>query len=237
MSGPDGSPTKRDQRREARRAQFQQRQLERTRERARRIRNQRLLRAAIIGGSVLLIALLAFLIVHAATGNGGTSTPTQNNAARGTYTTPANGTTRDGMQCLSQEGGAEHIHAYLAIYANGKQVPVPAGIGIVDNTCLYALHVHEGMPNIIHVESDTVTTYTLGQFFDIWGQPLSKTRVQGYKADASHKLTFVTFDANGHMTTYTGDPWTMPIQAHESIIILYNSPDVQPAPHTDWTNL
>src|SRR5258705_451565 len=59
MTGPGGTSTKRDQRRDSRRAQFQQRQLERQRERQRRMRQQQLRRGGFAGAGVLVIILLA----------------------------------------------------------------------------------------------------------------------------------------------------------------------------------
>jgi hypothetical protein len=87
MTGPDGSMTNRDNRRNARRAQFEMRQTERHRERERRIRQQRLQRYAIVGGGIIAFLLLSFLIIHAVIGSGGASTPPHH----GSYTTPANG--------------------------------------------------------------------------------------------------------------------------------------------------
>lgn len=239
MSGPGGSTTKRDQRREGRRSQLQQRQLERQRETRRRIRNQRIRRYSIVGVSVIIIALLAFLVIHANAGTGGSGSHSSNAPivrGTGTYTTPANGSARDGMTCLTTEGAVEHIHMYLAIYVNGQQVQVPAGTGIVGNQCLYALHVHgdPGDNNIIHEESPNNDIYTLVAFFDIWGQPLSKTQVMQYRADATHQLQFVTFDGSGHKTVYTGNPLDIQFTAHQTIYILYNSPNVQPKPFTNF---
>jgi hypothetical protein len=235
MSGPGGSTTKRDQRRENRREQFRQRQVERQRERERRIRQQRLRRGALWGGGILIVAVIIGLVVHAATS--GSQQPGKVITGTGTYTTPPNGQTRDGMSCMTTEGTALHIHSYLEIYVNGQPVTVPPGTGIVGNSCLYPLHVHDGEPGIIHVESPVQATYTLGAFFDIWGQPLSKTRVMQYTADASHPLVFEVFDANGHLSKVMGDPLSVPLQAHETIVILYNSPNVQPKPYTNWTGL
>lgn len=188
---------------------------------------------AIWGVSLLVLVVVVGLIAHAVIGGGASSTPQQ----RGTYTTPANGATRDGLACTSSEGTVEHYHAYLAIYANGQQVQVTPGAGIVDNAanpCLYPLHVHPGDDNIVHIESPTQTTYTLGQFFDIWGQPISKTQAMSYKADASHQLVYEVIDTTGHATTYTGDPWNIQLAPHETIYVLYNSPTVQPKAFTGW---
>lgn len=235
MSGPGGMQTKRDQRRDTRRSQFQERQLERQRARQAQIRRQRTIRYASLGGGLVVFLLVMGLIVHAVTsGGGGSSSST---TMRGQYTTPASGDTRDGLQCLGYETLDQHIHAYLAIYENGKRVPVPEGIGLPSPSCIYPLHVHVGQPNIIHIEAPNQNTFTLGQFFDIWGQRLSKTQVGDVKADATHTFQFVTIDGNGNKTTQTGDPWSIPIKAHETIVILYNSPNVTPTPYANWGNL
>ena len=42
--------------------------------------------------------------------------------------------------------------------------------------CYYWLHTHTN-DGVIHVESPTQRLYTLGDFFDIWRQPLSARRV------------------------------------------------------------
>lgn len=240
MSGPGGSVTKRDQRRDARRQQLQQRQIERERERLRKIRNQRLRLATIIGVPVLLIALITVLLVMTHQG----PAPSKPGGL-----SPANGQTVDGMECTSSEQLVFHIHAYLEIYANGQPVTVQPGVGIVApagsgesalgsdglKTCIYPMHVHDGEPNILHIESPIKKTYTLGNFFDLWGQQLSDTQVMGNKADSSHKLVFYVFDSTGKMTQVTTDPRAIGVAEHETIVILYNSPNVQPKAFTEWT--
>ena len=240
MSGPGGTSTKRDQRREARRSQLQQRQAENRRKRQAQIRRQRIQRAAVWGVGLLILVVVVGLIAHAVIGSGaktGSSSTAPVVTGTGTYTTPANGDVRDGMSCLTSEGSAEHIHMYLAIYVNGQQVQVPPNTGVASNgTCLYPLHVHSdpGDENIIHEESPNTDTYTLGAFFDIWGQPLSSTQVMGNKVDATHQLQFVTFDGNGHKTVVTGNPLNIQFSEHETIYILYNSPNVTPKPFTTF---
>jgi hypothetical protein len=249
MSGPGGSTTKRDDRRNSRRAQFEQRQAERRRERERKLRNQRIRRYSVVGGSIVAFLLIGFLVIHAVVGSGGTST---GKVSTGPFTTPANGDTRNGLSCLNTEGTAAHYHAYLAMYVNGLQVSIPAGIGIVappgypetalasngNLVCYYPLHVHAATPNVIHIESPVADKqYTLGMFFDIWGQPLSSTQVWKYKADSAHPLTFEVFDASGKLTKVTGNPRDIVLQAHQTIVVLYNSPNVQPQPFTQWNGL
>lgn len=61
-----------------------------------------------------------------------------------------------------------HIHQHLDLYVDGRKVPVPAGIGIHPAVEFAPLHTHDAS-GVIHVESPTVRTYTLGQFFAVWG--------------------------------------------------------------------
>jgi hypothetical protein len=246
MSGPGGSVTKRDKRRETRRAQLQQRQLERQRERQRQLRNRRIRQGVIVGVPLLVIILFAIL-AFTVFGHVGS----QPSSSSSTGLQPAHGQTVDDMQCVASEGAVIHNHAYLEMYVDGKPETLPPGVGIVApqgtgvsalasdglKTCLYPLHVHDGEPNIIHIESPVQRSYFLGELFDVWGKTLSSTEVMGHKADASHKLQFEVFDANGKLTQVTSDPRQIELQAHQTIAILYNSPSVQPKAFTAWNGL
>ncbi|HEV7128101.1 MAG TPA: hypothetical protein VGN32_11740 [Ktedonobacterales bacterium] len=233
----DNPSTKRDQRREARKAQFQQQQAERRRIRQRARQMQLAKRYGFIGGGILIVLLLGLLVAHFAFSG---SQP-------GSFALPApqaSGNPIDGISCLGTEQVAQHIHAELEVYVNGQRGTVPQGVGIVPaKNCLYFTHTHQPT-GMIHVESpDSKAVYTLGNFFHVWGQPLSGAQMFGYKVDASHKLTVVLYDANGHKSTYTGDPAAIPLANHETIVLLYNSPSVAtsaftlPAGITDWGSL
>lgn len=101
---------------------------------------------------------------------------------------------------------AQHVHPYLSIVINGQNVSVPADIGIIGGgSCLEAVHTHDAS-GIIHIEaSDTSTSYTLGNFFQIWGatygsvtiggtpHPIifNSTDILGFKEDQNHKVTLL----------------------------------------------
>jgi hypothetical protein len=149
--------------------------------------------------------------------------------------TAATGQTVDGVQCQTSEQVAYHIHAHLAIFADGQPQTVPYGIGIpnpqVDNSsgepfvtggsCFYWLHTHT-TDGVIHIESPDQRTYTLGNVFDIWGQKLSSTQVGG---NTGTVIAYV----NGQR--YTGDPRQIPLAAH-AVIQLNVGTDVAPKPYT-----
>jgi hypothetical protein len=98
----------------------------------------------------------------------------------------------DGIQCSSREQLAYHIHARLQVYVSGQPRSLPGGIGLLKpvvqtsaygpvygaQQCYYWLHTHAS-DGVVHIESPTRRVYTLGEFFDEWGQPLSRGEVAG----------------------------------------------------------
>lgn len=103
-----------------------------------------------------------------------------------------------------------HYHAHLALLADGRRATVPAFIGI-DQThqCLYWLHTHDAT-GIVHIESPDTRSYTLGAFFDVWGQPLSATRAGPLQG----RLKVFVRDRR-----VDGDPRNLVLHAHDLITI------------------
>src|SRR5215472_17779363 len=146
--------------------------------------------------------------------------------------TKATGQRVDGIGCDTSEQTLFHIHAHLTIFVNGSPRQVPAGIGIpgakAQNTpqgpfigsgnCFYWLHTHAA-DGIIHTESPIQRTYTLGNFFDEWGQPLGPGQVG---PDKGH----VTAIYNGHL--YEGNPRDIPLTKHAQIQLEVGTPLVAP---------
>jgi hypothetical protein len=146
--------------------------------------------------------------------------------------TKATGQKVDGIGCDTSEQTLFHIHAHLTLFVNGSPRQVPAGIGIPGATgqstpqgmfisngkCFYWLHTHAA-DGIVHIESPVHRTYTLGNFFDEWGQPLSPGQVG---PDKGH----VTAIYNGKL--YQGNPRTIPLNAHAQIQLEVGTPLVAP---------
>ena len=147
-------------------------------------------------------------------------------------TTP--GATVDGVQCAPIEQLAYHIHSHLQVYADGQPRALPAAIGLLGpvaqqtpygpfygaQQCYYWLHTHTS-DGIIHIESPTARIYTLGNFFDEWRQPLSRTQVASVKGK-------VTAYLNGK--AWTKDPRTIPLLPHGVIQLDVGTPTVPPKP-------
>lgn len=123
-----------------------------------------------------------------------------------------------GLPALAQEGTVLHIHQHLDLYIEGVPVPVPADIGINQaQGFISPIHVHD-TTGIIHVESQTVQTFTLGQFFDVWGVTLTPECIGGYCATEGNSLNVYV---NGQK--YQGDPTQLPLTSHEEIVITYGT--------------
>jgi hypothetical protein len=142
--------------------------------------------------------------------------------------TNAPGITVQGIHCGGSEQLRFHIHAHVTIFVNGSQRQLPQGIGIIArHNCLYWLHTHYG-DGIIHIESPVVRTYTLGDLFDIWGQPLGPNQV----GPARGKVTAIY---NGR--AYVGNPRDIPLNAHAQIQLEIGNPLVAPQTITSWAGL
>jgi hypothetical protein len=149
--------------------------------------------------------------------------------------TAATGQPVDQISCQTGEQTLFHIHAHLAIFVNGKARQVPAAIGIpgaraqqtpngpyiAAGTCFYWLHSHAA-DGIIHIESPVQRTYTLGDFFDEWGQPLGP-------AQAGPATGRVVALYNGQV--YQGNPRDIPLTAHAQIQLDVGTP-IAPQPVT-----
>ena len=144
----------------------------------------------------------------------------------------AAGQTIDGISCDAQEGQRIHIHQRLLILDHGKAVQIPPNVGQPANVrCIYWLHTHTP-DGIIHVEAPKDRSFTLGDFFKVWGQPLSRTEAATARARKGQRLK-VWVDGKA----YSGDPAAIVLRPHEDIVIEAGPPFPKPKPFTAWGNL
>ncbi|HEX6493360.1 MAG TPA: hypothetical protein VF112_07595 [Candidatus Dormibacteraeota bacterium] len=144
----------------------------------------------------------------------------------------AGGPPVDGMECTARETLLFHIHAHLAVFVDGARRSIPRAIGIprprritssdqgpfvVGDRCYYRMHSHTA-DGVIHIESPVQRTYTLGDYFDIWRQPLGPTQVGPFHGP-------VTVYVNGGR--FRGDPRTAPLTA-QALVQVDVGADVPP---------
>jgi hypothetical protein len=114
------------------------------------------------------------------------------------------------------------------VYVNGRARTVPPGVGVlpplqleqtpegpfvVGGAGFYWLHTHD-TSGVIHIESPVPRRYTLGDFFDVWGQPLSQRRLLGFAAGPGRPLTVFVNGRRWH-----GGVRTVPLRRHASIVV------------------
>ena len=139
------------------------------------------------------------------------------------------GQTIDGIQGSSSEMFGTHIHAHLSLFYQGQQIAIPYGIGIVKpfyaqsgfvgaGRGFYWIHTHDAS-GIIHIESPDKRKYTLGNFFDIWGEPLNMGDVAGLTGELR---------AYVDGAPYFGDPRNIVLARHAQITLEVGKPFVVP---------
>jgi hypothetical protein len=132
----------------------------------------------------------------------------------------------DGVSCGTQEYATLHVHSHVTLIDHGRQIQIPRYIGFApaaNGGCLYWIHTHDAS-GIIHVEAPQLSPpqggdYTLGMLFDIWGQPLGPSGVADFTGP-------VTAYVNG--TKYDGDLRSIPLRAHQQIVLEVGTPVVPP---------
>ena len=135
-----------------------------------------------------------------------------------------------------------HVHIYLGIVANGKQIAVPDAIGldkpgpeqngyITTAGCYYFIHTHDAS-GMIHIEDPnnlppSATPYTFSSFLKIWGMRYTKTTFGKYHGKM---LVFVGNPAalgQTEVTSYQqwkGGLGAIPLRSHEVIWIEIGKP-------------
>ncbi len=130
----------------------------------------------------------------------------------------------DKINCRRELLNTYHHHVHLSMFVNGEQIALPRGTGIYKpgsgqyiyhGQCFYWLHTHDAT-GIIHMEPPNPGPFTLKQYFDIWGEPLSVNGFAGYTGQVAVYI-------NG--TLQPGmDPTTVTFSPYEEITLVIGTP-------------
>jgi hypothetical protein len=159
----------------------------------------------------------------------------------------------DGISCVYDPEKGHHEEVHLSLFVRGRQLAVPMGIGMInphtepyrsgpgaggpfagDDDCVYWMHTHD-FSGVTHVEPQVANqTFTLGQFFDIWGQPLNWSRVASYTGTV-RVFQWHIDDARPSVFEIRGDPRTATVgrRAHDEITVQVGPPWA-PLPRYVW---
>jgi hypothetical protein len=120
----------------------------------------------------------------------------------------------EGLRC--ETGQARRFGVHLELFAARRVVLIPPGVGIAPprkrtgayvrgGRCSYPLRTREPT-GVIEVAG----TATLGQFFAIWGQPLGRNEMAGFRGR-------VRAYVNGR--AWAKDPRAIPLHRHAQIVL------------------
>jgi hypothetical protein len=152
-----------------------------------------------------------------------------------------------GLVPETHESFLHHVHAHLDVFVGGRQIVVPAGIGInitdpevkhltfdgqpaygriseCSKPCISPLHTHD-VSGILHTESPTAVDNTLGQFFTEWAVKLDAECVANYCLPASKVAVYT----DGKR--FTGDPRSIPLTDQLEIAIVIGDPPAKIPSH------
>jgi hypothetical protein len=144
----------------------------------------------------------------------------------------------DGIRCEPNAKLLIHVHSHVTVFVDGKQRRIPAGVGIdppvgpqnyrpspigpqfgaTPGMCITWVSTRYA-DGLIHVESSEQRSFTLGDFFKVWGQPLGRNEVGPAKGE-------VTAIVNGK--AWTGDPADIRLVSHAQIQLMVGKPLVAP---------
>ena len=126
------------------------------------------------------------------------------------------------MTCSSTP--KDWVGVHLEVFVNRFDVVIPAGIGMapphaVDGAyitrarCSYPIRTTDPT-GMIEVDAGFARHATLGDFFAAWGQPLSPTRLLGFRARGSDRVVVYS---NGRR--WQGDPRDVPLTRHAALLM------------------
>ena len=138
-----------------------------------------------------------------------------------------------GLDCAVSRNEDYHVHTHLSIFLNGEALAFPGHVGIVRQTnginCFYEIHTHDSSGKI-HIEATAPGTYTLGQLFTVWGEPLMDTNVAGITG-----LPVVVYVTDAGVVTQADSDWDkIELKSHREITIQIGTP-ITEIPNFTWS--
>jgi hypothetical protein len=140
----------------------------------------------------IIVVLIVLGVIYAESSSGPT-----------TILTTAPGNYNFAFTCEGQGSLFMHIHPWLRIVINGRNITLPVDIGLI-SSCTEPVHTHDAS-GIIHIESEANTNFTLGDFFNIWAATFAyavinntkapivfnSTDILGFKTNQAHSLVLL----------------------------------------------
>lgn len=138
--------------------------------------------------------------------------PTGGSTPNANLSSPRNFPPIAGIGCDETVEDVSSARAMLVIRVNGQRQTIPGGIG-KRTGCRYGAYTSDST-GVIHIDVAAGQSFTLGQFFNIWLEPLDETRIGQYVGSGG-EVVFAFVDRE----PWEGDPRAIPL-AVQTIIEL-----------------
>lgn len=162
--------------------------------------------------------------------------------ASGATATGGQGQVVQGLSCVKPPKFDQvYNYSHLNLVVDGQAIAIPDNIGLVSPGnpavadaalrligCAYPLITTDSSGKI-RTEADIATPFTLGQFFALWGQPLSTSNVAGYAG----KPVKVFVKDGSTLTEYTGALEALALTVNREITIQVGTPLAE-IPQYSW---
>jgi len=134
-----------------------------------------------------------------------------------------------GPRATCQRERGARVGAHLEIFVRNHVVAIPAGIGIAPplrrdlaegrirrGRCYYPA-ITTDPTGLIELARDA--PHTLGQFFAIWGQPLTARRLTDFAIPRHAHVTAYVGRQPAGVERWRGDPATIPLRRHTRVVL------------------
>lgn len=139
------------------------------------------------------------------------------------------------FNCIVNQPQDGAFNAHVSILLNNEPQAIPTYMGASPQAagghCFYTIHTHDSSGKVHVTAGAAGGTFTLGQMFQIWNQPLTNTNLAGITGLPIE--IFVT--ENGTVTKVEEADWTnIQLKSHREITIGVGTP-VAEIPNFTWT--
>jgi len=152
--------------------------------------------------------------------------------ANGSTASGGQGQVVQGLECFPTMPDDYHVHTHLTIYLNGEALAVPQNIGIESGPprCFYSIHTHD-YSGKLHIEAAAEGSFTLGQFFAVWGETLDADTLADLQG--MPVVVYVT-DEGDTVATKIEDDWdAIELTSHREITIQVGT-EIDAIPVYSW---
>lgn len=162
--------------------------------------------------------------------------------------------TVDGIPCApTMTVNAYHVHVYLGLYVNGRQVAIPDQIGLYQPgpasngftntaTCFYYIHTHDASGKI-HIESPSTalkssSMFALQNVLDVWGMTVNSNGVGPFQGPVRVFIGRAKYGTQyvypSSYSEYFGDPNAIALYSHMAIWLEVGAPYVTTPPEINF---